>query len=127
MELRRAVKISATMPSLMSVINSAAYTLVLKSDEIDLAGFFDELLSRPSLKVKSRGKKKNLDKELRSGIYKIDIEARDQKNVITIWVSLGEPLNVRYDELLDLLEATDSARAFSDIYRGKLYHKTAHL
>lgn len=121
-EVGRAAKIPGTAPSLMKIINSAAYVLVSRSDDFDIKGFFAELLSRESLKVKSRGKKKNLDKELRSGIYKIEIEAQKLKNLVRLWVALGEPLNVRYDELLDLLEANGfDMRLILDIYRSGNY------
>ncbi len=118
----RAVSISSADPSLMAVINSASYALVLNTTEFDLDTFFDELLSCPSLVVKSRGKKKNLDKELRSGIYRIDIEPQEQGKLVNIWVALGEPLNVRYDELLDLLDARGLERKMlRDIYRSGNY------
>lgn len=45
-------------------------------------------------------------------------------NCITIWVSVGEPVNVRYDELYDLLTDTGIlSDDIIDIYRSGNYIK----
>jgi len=120
--VRQAVEIGSDTPALMNSVNAAAYTLVLDETDFPAAEFFAGLLVEQHLIVKSRGKKKDLDKDLRSGIYRIDIEEQRPGWTSTLWVAAGEPLNVRYDELVDLLEARGLARKrIKDVYRQGNY------
>lgn len=120
--IKQAVEIGADTPALMHSVNAAAYALVLDEAEFPAAEFFAGLLVEQHLIVKSRGKKKELDKDLRSGIYRIDIKELRPGWMAVLWVAVGEPLNVRYDELLDLLEARGLARKrIKDVYRQGNY------
>jgi len=120
--VKQAVEIGAGTPALMHSVNAAAYTLVLDETDFPGAEFFADLLVEQHLIVKSRGKKKDLDKDLRSGIYRIDIVEQKPGWMATLWVATGEPLNIRYDELIDLLEARGLARnRIKDIYRQGNY------
>ena len=121
-EVKRAVPIDLSTPSLMKVINAASYVLILSRVNYSLSAFFENLLNQPALIVKSKGKKKDLDKDLRSGIYRIDVEECEEVNRVHIWVAVGEPLNVRYDELLTLLQAYGLERSsLIDIFRSGNY------
>lgn len=120
--VKQAVEIGTDTPALMHSVNAAAYTMVLDETDFPAAEFFASLLLEQHLIVKSRGKKKALDKDLRSGIYRIDIEEQRPGWTVTFWVAVGEPLNVRYDELLDLLEGRGlSKNRIKDIYRQGNY------
>lgn len=122
MHIRQAVEISPATPALMQSVSAAAYTFVLDEMDFQAAEFFASLLMEQHLIVKSRGKKKDLDKDLRSGIYRIDIDEQRPGWTATFWVAAGEPLNVRYDELLDLLEARGLVRnRIKDVYRQGNY------
>lgn len=120
--IREAVAIDPETPALMHSVNAAAYTFVFEERDFPAAEFFASLLIEQHLVVKSRGKKKDLDKDLRSGIYRIDIEECGTGWLVAFWVAVGEPLNVRYDELLDLLQARGLDRTrIKDIYRQGNY------
>lgn len=94
--------IDAQTPSLMKVINAASYAFLIEKGYL-LEEIKDKLLDSPNLIVKSRGKKKDIDKNLRPGIYNIEVKAEHNFDIIKILVAVGEPVNVRYDELVDLL------------------------
>lgn len=120
--VKQAVEIGPNTPALMHSVNAAAYTLVLDEMDFPAAEFFAGLLVEQHLVVKSRGKKKDLDKDLRSGIYRIDVEEQRPGWTVTLWVAAGEPLNVRYDELLELLNARGLARnLIKNVYRQGNY------
>lgn len=129
MTISQAREVGPYTPALMQMVNSAAYTLVLSTVDFPVREFFDRLLEEPSLPVKSRGKKKNLDKDLRSGIYRIDIDEGEAFLKVTVWVATGEPLNVRYDEVLDLLEARGLKKSgLRDVYRsGNYVHRSSRF
>ncbi|MGR6835377.1 TIGR03936 family radical SAM-associated protein [Syntrophomonas erecta] len=115
-------EIPADTPSLMKKINSAAYAFMVKEGQTHLEAMADRFLSASSLVVKSRGKKKGIDKDLRDGIYKIDITNSGHMAQVNFWVSSGEPVNVRYDELLDLMLKTGvEQNDIMDIYRQGNY------
>ncbi|HWP97201.1 MAG TPA: TIGR03936 family radical SAM-associated protein [Syntrophomonadaceae bacterium] len=113
------VEVTSHTPSLMKVVNAASYSLVLGISLLQLDALAQEFMDRPSLWVKSRGKKKDLDKDLRSGIYKVETKEQYQGSILTIWVAIGEPLNVRYDELLAALAVSGlEQNSLLDIYRS---------
>lgn len=123
LEVKGCWEIDADTPSLMKSITAAAYVFVLRpSPDTELERWRADLLARESLPVASRGKKKGLDKDLRKGIYKIKIEDDDKINKVEFWVSVGEPLNVRYDELEELLHNTGIKKeSILDVYRSSNY------
>lgn len=105
MRITRSKIITKDLPALMKSIDVAAYTFCLQGvDEAMLDDVKSRLINSSSLPVQSRGKKKDKVKDLRLGIYAIDSSQQEDGYQLTFWVSIGEPLNVRYDELLDLLE-----------------------
>ena len=122
--IKNCIPIDNQTPSLMKVINSASYTFKLCSGGINLDSWREEFLSRKSLVVKSRGKKKDLDKDLRPGIFRIDVNNSQDFDIINMWVSSGEIINVRYDELSDILLATGiDKQNIQDVYRSGNYIK----
>jgi radical SAM-linked protein len=123
-KIRQSVLIPAQMPSLMKTINSACYSFIVCHQTLDLMNWAAEFLSNDSLIVKSRGKKKDLDKDLRPGIYKVEVKQNKDLSSIDIWVSIGEPVNVRYDELLDIfLKKGFSHDDIVEVYRKANYIK----
>ncbi|HEX3012225.1 MAG TPA: TIGR03936 family radical SAM-associated protein [Syntrophomonadaceae bacterium] len=113
------IEIPAGMPSLMKSINAACYMFI--GHEPDQS-WLDQIWASSSLPVKSRGKKKDVVKDLRPGLFRLELEKMDNK--ICAWVSAGEPLNIRYDELLDLFESRGLTRSkFKDVYRHGNYIK----
>lgn len=118
----RCVFIPPDAPSLMRVMNAASYVFVLDKGVADIQGMAQQLLSSGRLVVASRGKKKDLPKDLRPGIYEIRVMTQDRFDMIEIWVSTGEPLNVRFDELRDLLVGQGvPPSGILDIYRSGNY------
>jgi radical SAM-linked protein len=99
-------------PSLMKVVNAADYTFIFKTG-MDLQAMITDLLSRDTLLVQSRGKNKNVQKDLRTGLYAMEATAMEEQDLLTVMVSINEPLNIRYDELRDLF--VENGAHFEDI------------
>lgn len=116
-------EIDEKAPALMKVINAAVYSYVLKPN-IAVSDWPDLIMSQDSIQVMNKGKKRGIEKELRPGIYKVDYRNENDLPVIDIWAAVGEPVNVRFDELQDIifnmgLETGD----IIDIYRNGNYIK----
>ena len=60
------------------------------------------LLDSDELLVQSRGKNKQVQKNLRPGIFSMTVENGCEVDLLTVMASINEPVNVRFDELLDL-------------------------
>ena len=116
------IEIDATIPALMNSINCSCYSFVVRKSVELMEQWKDNVLQKDELIVKSRGKKKDLDKNLRPGIFKIEVNQWQNFAIIDIWGSIGEPLNVRYDELTDLLVLTGINKdGILDVYRSGNY------
>ncbi|MDO4540590.1 MAG: TIGR03936 family radical SAM-associated protein [Syntrophomonadaceae bacterium] len=100
LQLWRAVVLPERHLSLMQGINAAAYAFELEAAPEELRQLGERILKSAELIVASRGKKKNQVKDLRPGIYGYEARGRE----LLLWVSVNEPLNVRYDELLEMLQ-----------------------
>lgn len=115
--------IEESAPSLMKIINAAQYTFVIKAGT-DLPLLTARILQRDSLPVQSRGKNKNIMKDLRPGIYQINTDTKEGYDLLSIMVSINEPLNIRYDELQALfIEQGLNAKDIADIFRQGNYIK----
>lgn len=100
--IKKCIVIDDKASALMKIINAASYAFFIKKGYA-LDSLQDKLMNSDKLIVKSRGKRKDLDKDLRPGIFKMEIEATSSFDIIKLWVAVVEPVNVRYDELIDLL------------------------
>lgn len=100
----QAQEIEAAAPSLMKAVNCAAYGFILQMSQQDISSICQNILKAEKLLIPSRGKKKGVDKDLKKGIYSIDIQPDEAGFCLMIWVGTGEPLNIRYDEIMDLLQ-----------------------
>lgn len=126
-EIKQAAIIPADTPSLMKIINCANYAFIIKGGSVESAA--QDIMQADSLVIASRGKKKGVDKDIRKGIYKIDIQPIDEGSQLNIWAAVGEPVNIRYDELLDLLvmkgiaagDIMDVFREGNYIYNGQQF------
>ncbi|NLV20433.1 MAG: DUF2344 domain-containing protein [Syntrophomonadaceae bacterium] len=117
-------QIEENAPALMKIINTAEYTFVLRTGTTDLQSLTEEILTRDALLVQSRGKNKNIKKDLRPGLYQMNIDATEAYDMLSVMVSINEPLNIRYDELQDLFsEYGISAKDITDIFRQGNYIK----
>jgi radical SAM-linked protein len=115
--------IADQVASLMKVVNAADYTFILKSG-LNLQAMITDLLSRDSLLVQSRGKNKNVQKQLRPSVYAMEIEKTGDQDLLTVMVSINDPVNIRYDELLALFIANGLNSAdIVDIFRQGNYIK----
>lgn len=121
MEIKHGIKLDEKEPALMKSINAASYDFILNSNE-DYSALPGRIMAEEHLLVKSRGKKKGVDKDLRPGIYKITVTSRGESVIIKVWVNVGEPVNIRYDELKDILIAQGvKPESIVDIYRSGNY------
>lgn len=117
-------QIEENAPALMKIINAAEYTFVIRTGTTDLQSLTEEILTRDALLVQSRGKNKNIKKDLRPGLYQMNIDATEAYDMLSVMVSINEPLNIRYDELQDLFsEYGISAKDITDIFRQGNYIK----
>lgn len=122
MGLNSVLEIDDHSPALMKVVNSAAYSYVIDGDKTMAETTSRELLAASELLVRSRGKKKDQIKDLRAGIFKIEVNQDADFVIMVLWVSTGEPVNVRYDELADLLSQYGIAsHNLRDVYRSGNY------
>lgn len=95
-------EIDLKAPALMKIINAAGYAFLIQKG-YPLEEIKAELIDSESLVVKSKGKNKNIDKDLKAGILEIDVKADTKFDIIKVLVAVGEPINVRFDEILELL------------------------
>ncbi len=114
-------------PSLMNTINAAAYTFPIDLPYEEVQKAAEEILMKTEIPIQSRGKKKDKIKDLRSGIYSAKAMAVDeQHSILTLVVSVNEPINIRYDELMDMLQLFGlSNDVIADCYRQGNYIKAA--
>ena len=78
----------------------------------------EEIMRRAEILVPSRGKKKNVNKDLRPGLFALTVENQGDCVVIKALVSVNEPLNIRFDEMLDVLAGCGISReSISDFWR----------
>lgn len=111
-------------PSLMKVINAAAYAFCIRGVNQDqLNTLVRNWYDSSALPVPSRGKKKDQVKDLRTGIFRIDMGDCGEALQLEFLVSAGEPLNIRYDELLDLISSSLSPQLIVDYFRKGNYIK----
>lgn len=118
----QAKEIEAAAPSLMKAVNCAAYGFVLQMSQQDISSICQNILKAEKLLISSRGKKKGVDKDLRKGIYRIEIQPYEADFCLMFWVGTGEPLNIRYDEIMDLLQQQGvPPQAILDVFREGNY------
>ena len=118
--INKALFLPKAPAALMRIINGASYAFVFKKG-YNLAKLREDILRSSSLIVKSRGKKKDIEKDLRPGIFKIEIEHIEDVDVLKLWVATNQPINVRYDELLALFSNFGIDYEIIDVYRKGNY------
>jgi len=101
MRVKQCRAIPNNVASLMKVVNAASYVFIVKPGQ-NLSAMISSLLGCNELLVQSRGKNKRVQKDLRPGIFSMTAEIGDGIDVLTVMVSINEPVNVRFDELLAL-------------------------
>lgn len=115
-------------PSLMKVINAAEYAFMIKKEGLDWETIAAQILDQTEIMVQSRGKNKAVKKDLRPGIYKIKIDTAEAADLISLMVSVNEPLNVRFDELLEVFSTNGVGAEFMlDFWRLGNYIKIGEL
>jgi len=124
-KINRMIEIDSKEPALMKTVNAAGYSFVVKGvSQSELQQQLDNLIKMPVFLVKSRGKKKDVDKDLKPGIYKMEVKGQEDSVIINLMVAIGEPVNIRFDELKDLLlSAGIREENLTDVYRKANYIK----
>lgn len=122
--VKECIEIPAKTPALMKLINAASYVFTFQNNIKGLLEVKDKLINSQEIIVKSRGKKKDIDKDLRKGIYSINYAQYKNNETLEFWVSVGEPVNVRYDELFQALwqEGIEKSELL-EVYRSGNYYK----
>lgn len=122
MQVKQCLELESGAPSLMKAVNAASYVFTSRAQREPLLRLAEELLNTPQLVVNSRGKKKDVPKDLRPGLHKIAVNGCHDFAIMEMWVSTGDTLNIRYDELTSLLEAKGwPAGTLVDIFRSGNY------
>lgn len=123
MEIKQCRAIPDNAPSLMKVINAACYSFVLNPGT-SVTEMIARMTSSSELLVQSRGKNKNIQKDLRPGLYSMNVESNGGWDVLNVMVSINEPLNVRFDELLAIFaENQINSEDLLDFFRQGNYIK----
>ncbi|NLB51715.1 MAG: DUF2344 domain-containing protein [Syntrophomonadaceae bacterium] len=115
--------------SLMKTINAACYSYkIIGLSESEVKQIINNMMNKSELTIASRGKKKNVEKNLKPGIYEIEVKEQNDSVIIDLTVAVGEPVNIRFDELKDvLLQAGIKESNLADIYRkSNLIKKSAN-
>lgn len=102
LRIEQCQEIKTGTPSLMKVINAAQYTFMIKRGVLNLEAIVAEIMQQSQILIKGRGKNKSLLKDLRPGLYKMTVATGGEADLIRALVSVNEPVNIRYDELLDV-------------------------
>jgi len=111
-------------PSLMKIINAADYAFLIKAEGLELEKRAAQIMQQEQVIVQSRGKNKNIQKDLRPGIYGMKVETRGEADILSVRVSVNEPVNIRFDELLDAFSRTGINRNIMlDFWRQGNYIK----
>lgn len=122
--IRHCCEIPQLAPSLMKVINAADYIFMMQPTGLDLQKVIADVLDREKVIVQSKGKNKLLQKDLRPGIYDMHVERQDEMEIIMVRVSVNEPLNIRFDEVLDVFaQAGIDKKYMLDFWRRGNYIK----
>jgi radical SAM-linked protein len=103
MEIHSVQEYPTGTPSLMKMVNAAEYAFLIRTDGLNLGLITAQIMEQGELWVQSRGKNKLLQKDLRPGIYSLEVQSQAGADVINCKVSVNEPVNVRFDEILEVL------------------------
>ncbi|MDD3364450.1 MAG: TIGR03936 family radical SAM-associated protein [Syntrophomonas sp.] len=124
MHIRHCCEILPLAPSLMKVVNAADYIFMMKGTGLDLENIAAQIFKQEKVIVQSKGKNKLAQKDLRPGLYDIKVESQDEFEIVMVRVSVNEPLNVRFDELLDVFtQAGIDKKYMLDFWRRGNYIK----
>lgn len=110
--------------SLMKIINAADYAFLIKAEGLELEKIAAQIMQQEQVIVQSRGKNKNIQKDLRPGIYAMNMEKQGETEILSVRVSVNEPVNIRFDELLEVFSRTGINRNIMlDFWRQGNYIK----
>ncbi len=109
--------------SLMVLINACSYRFIYERLHPSAEEIARSIMNSEQWMIDSRGKKKNQQKDLRSGIIRLESSDSEQNSIFNIWAAANEPLNIRYDELIDLLNQAGADKVkMIDAYKTGNYH-----
>lgn len=127
MQIKKCVAVPIQAASLMKVINAVRYDFILKPGQ-NAEYLVKHLLNCDKILVQSRGKNKQVLKDLRPGLYDMYIDTGDGFEVLTTTVSINEPLNIRFDELLAVFAENGlKSENLLDFFRRGNYIKEGSL
>lgn len=121
--------INPDTPALMKSINASRYAFRLREGSADPEPAIEEILGKTEIMVPSRGKNKLAHKDLRAGLFALTVQAEDSGLIIEALVSVNEPLNIRFDEILEMLVSFGVDRgSIVDFWRrGNYIRRSAQL
>jgi len=114
--------ISAATPALMKSINVSRYAFRFDRGQVGLEAIIEAIMRQTAIVVPSRGKNKNACKDLRPGLYELTLQKDDEGLLLEALVSVNEPLNIRFDEILGMLVSFGVEReVITDFWRRGNY------
>ncbi|MDD4776625.1 MAG: TIGR03936 family radical SAM-associated protein [Syntrophomonas sp.] len=114
--------ISSATPALMKSINVSRYAFRFDRGQVGLEAIIEAIMRQTAIVVPSRGKNKNACKDLRPGLYELTLQKDDEGLLLEALVSVNEPLNIRFDEILGMLVSFGVEReVITDFWRRGNY------
>lgn len=112
-DVKQGKEINGKAPALMTVIQRARYQVAVPLEEtgeqLNWQEMLANLLSRSSIVVSRRTKEGQRAKEIRPGIFRLDIETQEQVAVLSMDLQIGNQGAVRPDEVVRALIELEEA------------------
>lgn len=102
-KIKQCQEILPGTPSLMKTVNTALYAFAIKLAASELEPIQAAIMMQASIRVQNRGKHKEQVKDIRPGLYQVESEPQDGIAVMRMMVSVNQPVNIRFDELVEVL------------------------
>jgi len=102
-QIKQCQQILPGTPSLMKTVNAALYAFRINMAVSELEPVQAAIMMQTSIPVQNRGKHKEQVKDIRPGIYRLESGQQDDMAILRILVSVNQPVNIRFDELVEVL------------------------
>lgn len=111
-DIKQGREIKGKAPALMTVIQRARYQVTVPlagTEQLNWQDMLARFLSRSSIVVSRRTKEGQRPKEIRPGIFRLEVEPQEQVAVLTMDLQIGNQGAVRPDEVVRALIELEGA------------------
>ncbi len=98
-----AVEVDERVPSLMSMIDRATYTVLLNNPLPELRNTLESFMARPVIEVLRKSKKGQEPFDIKPGIYRLEVDSEDRR--LDICLQSGSTGNIKPDAVIGALLA----------------------